>query len=183
MPAPNQRRRPSLTAEFGTPGDARAAMEALENHGIDGLEITVLDDPGEIDDPSKEDRRPADRRELVYISGRVGKGIAFGAVVGAAVFGIVGVIEGVAGAPAGVIVASVLLGVALGAAVGAFLGVERGVGMSEDWEKTFEEPAAATKPTRIGVYTNGDAETMRARHVLEHHRPLDIQDQTTGSGT
>jgi hypothetical protein len=183
MPAQNQRRRPSLTAEFGTPGDARAAMEALENHGIDGLEITVLDDPGEIDDPSKEDRRPADRRELVYISGRVGKGIAFGAVVGAAVFGIVGVIEGVAGAPAGVIVASVLVGLALGAAVGAFLGVERGVGMSEDWEKTFEEPAAATKPMRIGVYTNGNAETMRARHVLEHHRPLDIQDQTTGSGT
>src|ERR1700716_695573 len=177
MPAQNRRRRPSLTAEFGTPGDARAAMEALENHGIDGLEITVLDDPRE------EDRRPSDRRELVYISGRVGKGIAFGAVVGAAVFGIVGVIEGVAGAPAGVIVASVLLGVALGAAVGAFLGVERGVGMSEDWEKTFEEPAAATKPMRIGVYTNGDAETMRARHVLEHHRPLDIQDQTTGSGT
>jgi len=183
MPAQNQRRRPSLTAEFGTPGDARAAMEALENHGIDGLEITVLDDPGEIDDPSKEDRRPADRRELVYISGRVGKGIAFGAVVGAAVFGIVGVIEGVADAPAGVIVASVLLGVALGAAVGAFLGVERGVGMSEDWEKTFEEPASATKPTRIGVYTNGNAETMRARHVLEHHRARDIQDQTTGSGT
>ena len=183
MPAQNQRRRPSLTAEFGTPGDARAAMEALENHGIDGLEITVLDDPGEIDDPREQDRRPADRRELVYISGRVGKGIAFGAVVGAAVFGIVGVIEGVAGAPAGVIVASVLLGVALGAAVGAFLGVERGVGMSEDWEKTFEEPAAATKPMRIGVYTNGDAETTRARHVLERHRPLDIQDQTTGSGT
>ena len=41
MPAQHERRRPSLTAEFGTPGDARAAMEALENHGIDGLEITV----------------------------------------------------------------------------------------------------------------------------------------------
>src|SRR5258707_7927201 len=133
MPAQNQRRRPSLTAEFGTPGDARAAMEALENHGIDGLEITVLDGPED------ENRRPVDRRELVYISGRVGKGIAFGAVVGAAVFGIVGVIVGVAGGPAGVIVASVGLGGALGAAVGAFLGVERGVGMSEDWEKTFEE--------------------------------------------
>jgi len=183
MPAQTQRRRPSLTAEFGTAGDARAAMEALENHGIDGLEITVLDDPGEIDDSREQDRGPADSRELVYISGRVGKGIAFGAVVGAAVFGIVGLIAGVAGAPAGVIVASVLLGVALGGAVGAFLGVERGVGMSEDWEKTFEEPAAVAKPMRIGVYTNRKAETMRARHVLEHHRPLDIQNQTTGSGT
>jgi len=152
-------------------------MEALENHGIDGLEITVLDDP------RKEDRRRADRRELVYISGRVGKGTAFGAVVGAAGLGVIGVIAAVAGAPAAVIVAFVLLGAGLGAAVGAFWGVERGVGMSEDWEKTFEEPAAATKPMRIGVYTNGDAETTRARHVLERHRPLDIQDQTTGSGT
>ena len=33
------------------------------------------------------------------------------------------------------------------------------------------------------VYTNGNAEAMRARHVLEHHRPLDIKDQTIGSGT
>jgi hypothetical protein len=169
MPAQEQRRHPSLTAEFGTPGDARAAMKALENHGIDGLEITVLDGPED------DDRRPADRRELVFISGRVGKGIALGAVVGAAVLGIVGVIAAIAGAPAVLIVAFVVLGAGLGAAVGAFWGVERGVGMSEDWEKTFEEPASATKPMRIGVYTNGDAETMRARHVLERHRPLDIQ--------
>ena len=156
MPTGNQRRRPSLTAEFGTPGDARAAMKALENHGIDGLEITILE--GLVEN----DRRPADRRELVYVSGRVGKGIALGAVVGAAVLGIIGVIAAIAGAPAVVIVAFVILGAGLGAAVGAFWGVERGVGMSEDWEKTFEEPAAATKPMRIGVYTNGDAETTRA---------------------
>jgi hypothetical protein len=173
----SQRRRPSLTAEFGTPGDARAAMKALENHGIDGLEITVLDGPED------DDRRPADRRELVFISGRVGKGAALGAVVGAVVLGVVGVIAVLAGAAAVVIVAFVILGAGLGAAVGAFWGVERGVGMSEDWERTFEEPAAATKPMRIGVYTSGQAETMRARHVLEHHRPLDIRDQTTGSGT
>lgn len=173
----SQRRRPSLTAEFGTPGDARAAMKALENHGIDGLEITVLDGPED------NDRQPADRRELVFISGRVGKGTALGAVVGAVVLGVVGVIAVLAGAAAVVIVAFVILGAGLGAAVGAFWGVERGVGMSEDWERTFEEPAAATKPMRIGVYTSGQAETMRARHVLEHHRPLDIRDQTTGSGT
>ena len=172
MPTGNQRRRPSLTAEFGTPGDARAAMKALENHGIDGLEITILE--GLVEN----DRRPADRRELAYVSGRVGKGIALGAVVGAAVLGIIGVIAAIAGAPAVVIVAFVILGAGLGAAVGAFWGVERGVGMSEDWEKTFEEPAAATKPMRIGVYTNGDADTTRARHVLEHHRPVELQDLT-----
>jgi hypothetical protein len=177
MPTGNQRRRPSLTAEFGTPGDARAAMKALENHGIDGLEITVLDGPAD------DDRRPADRRELVFISGRVGKGAALGAIVGAVVLGVVGVIAAIAGAAAVLIVAFVLLGAGLGAAVGAFWGVERGVGMSEDWEKTFEEPADATEPMRIGVYASGDTETRRARHVLEHHRPLDIQDVSGGTVT
>ena len=177
MPPGNQRRRPSLTAEFATPGDARAAMKALENHGIDGLEITVLDGPAD------DDRRPADRRELVNNSGRVGKGAALGAVGGAVVLGVVGVIAAIAGAEAVLIVAFVLLGAGLGAAVGAFWGVERGVGMSEDWEKTFEEPADTTKPMRIGVYTSGDTETRRAHHVLEDHRPLDIQDVTGGSVT
>ncbi|MFL6243330.1 MAG: hypothetical protein ACJ73V_09945 [Acidimicrobiia bacterium] len=177
MPTGNQRRRPSLTAEFGTHGDARAAMKALENHGIDGLEITVLEGAAE------DDRRPADRRELVFISGRVGKGISLGAVAGAVVLGTVGVIAAIAGAPAAAIAAFVLLGAGLGAAVGAFWGVERGVGMSEDWEKTFQEPAGATKPMRIGVYTNADSDTARVRRVLEDHRPLDIRDQTTGSVT
>jgi O-antigen ligase len=177
MPTQNQRRRPSLSAEFGTPGDARAAIEALENHGIDGLEITILGGLGE------DHRRPADRRALVHVSGRVAKGAVLGALAGAAVLGVVGVIAAIAGAPAAVIVAFVLLGAGLGAAVGAFWGVERGVGMSEDWEKTFQEPASATKPMRIGVYTNDDAATARARRVLEGHRPLDIRDQTTGSVT
>jgi hypothetical protein len=177
MPTQSSRRRPSLVAEFGTPGDARAAIEALENHGIDGLEITVLDGPGD------DHRRPADRRALVHVGGRVAKGIALGAVTGAVVLGLVGVIVAIAGAPAAVIVAFVLLGAGLGAAVGAFWSVERGVGMSEDWEKTFQEPAAATKPMRIGVYTRGEADTMRARDVLKNHGPLDIQDQTAESGT
>jgi hypothetical protein len=175
MSTRNQRRRPSLTAEFGTPGDARAAIEALENHGVDGLEIIVLDGQGP-DGEAEDRRRPADRRALVHVSGRVAKGAALGALAGASVLGIVGVIAAIAGTPAGVIAAFVLLGAGLGAAVGAFWGVERGVGMSEDWEKTFEEPAAATKPMRIGVYTSGDAETLRARRVLEHHGPLNLRD-------
>jgi hypothetical protein len=174
MPTQNPRRRPSLAAQFGTPGDARAAIEALENHGIDGLEITVLDG-------SDEDRRQvADRRALVHVGGRVAKGLALGALVGALALGVVGVIVAIVGAPAAVIVAFVLVGAGLGAAVGAFWSVERGVGMSEDWEKTFQEPAATSKAVRIGVYTNA-ADTARARQVLEDHRPLDVRDLSARS--
>jgi hypothetical protein len=174
MPTQNPRRRPSLAAQFGTPGDARAAIEALENHGIDGLAITVLDGPDE------DRRQVADRRALVHVGGRVAKGLALGAMVGAVVLGVVGVVVAVAGAPAAVIVAFVLIGAGLGAAVGAFWSVERGVGMSEDWEKTFQESAGATKAVRVGVYTN-TADTARARQVLEDHRPLDVRDLSAGS--
>jgi hypothetical protein len=166
------RRRPTLIAEFGTPGDARTAIEALENHGIDGLEITVLDG-------ATEDRRqPADRRALTHVGGRVAKGAAFGALVGAVLLGIVGLVVAAAGGPIAAMVALLIIGAGLGAAVGAFWSVERGVGMSEDWEKTFQEPAAAPEVTRIGVFTSAADETARARQVLEEHRPLDVQGAT-----
>jgi hypothetical protein len=169
MPTLRQSRHPTLIAEFGTPGDARAAIEALEHHGIDGLEIKVLDGPGE------GRRQPADRRALTYLSGRLAKGIAAGALMGALVFLVVGIAFAAAGYPAGVVAALALLGAALGAIVGAFLSLERGVGMSEDWERTFHEPTAAARPMWIGVHTRSDPDTVRAREVLEDHRPLDIR--------
>jgi hypothetical protein len=169
MPALRQARHPALIARFGSPGDARAAIEALENHGIDGLEVAVLDRP------DGGPRRPADTRALVHVSGRVGKGLGTGALVGAAIFGVIALGFAVAGLPIGAIVALLLIGAALGATVGAFWSVERGVGLSEDWEKTFQKPTDAATSVRIGVYTQADSDTTRAREVLEDHRPLDVR--------
>jgi hypothetical protein len=174
-PGENERRHPTLVAEFGTPGDARAAMEALEHHGIDGLEITVLDGP----EPDR--RQPADRRALTHVGGRVAKGAAVGGLVGAVLLGVVGLVVAAAGGPVAAMVLLLIIGAGLGAAVGAFWSVERGVGMSEDWEKTFQEPARAPEATRIGVHTNADEDTVRAREVLEDHRPLHIRNATAGS--
>jgi hypothetical protein len=169
MPARRENRRPTLIAEFGTPGDARAAIEALEHHGIDGLEIQVLDDPGE------GRRQTADRRALAHVSGRLAKGIALGALVGAGLFAVIGLAFVAASFPAVAIGALMIAGIGLGAVVGAFWSVERGVGMSEDWEKTFQEPASAARPMRIGVYTKSDPDVARAREVLEDHHPLDVR--------
>jgi hypothetical protein len=171
----SERRRPTLIAEFGTPGDARAAIEALENHGIDGLEITVLDAPGE------GRRQPADRRALTHVGGRVAKGAVLGALIGAVLLGVISLVVAAAGGPIAAIVVLPIMGAGLGAAVGAFWSVERGVGVSEDWEKTFQEPAAAAEPTRVAVYTNADEDTARARQVLEDHRPRDVQSADAGS--
>ena len=169
MPALRQNRNPALIAEFGTPGDARAAIEALEHHGIDGLEIAVLDGAGE------GRRQPADRRVLTHLSKRLAKGLGAGTLLGGALFAVVGTAFAAASSPAGAVIALVLVGAALGAIVGAFVSFERGVGMSEDWERTFHEPAAAARPMAIGVNTHSDSDTSRAREVIEDHRPLDIR--------
>jgi hypothetical protein len=169
MPTLRQTRHPTLIAEFGTPGDARAAIEALEHHGIDGLEIQVLDGPAD------GRRRAADTRTLVHLGRRLARGLAGGALIGAALFGVVALGFAIAGSPVGVIAALVVVGAALGATVGAFWSVERGVGMSEDWEKTFHEPARAARPMWIGVHTRAQPDTVRAREVLEDHRPLDVR--------
>jgi hypothetical protein len=163
-------RQPTVVAEFGSPGEARAAIEALENHGIDGLEVAVLDGQGE------GRRQPADRRAVKHVGGRVAKGIVIGALIGAAVVGLVGlVVVAAAGWPAAAVLALMLAGIGFGAVVGAFWSVERGVGLSEDWEKTFQRPADVATFTRIAVYTKAESDTTRAREVLEDHRPLAVQ--------
>jgi hypothetical protein len=173
-PQSTPRRPPALIAEFASAEEARAAMEALENHGIDGLEISLLDAP------AKARRDPADQRLVHYLGGRVVTGVALGAVIGAAVFGVAAIVFALLGWPAGAIVATVLAGVALGAILGAFFSVERGVGMSDSWEDTFMD--ALPKPIRVGVHTVTDSDTARAREALDHHRPLAIR-APEGSGT
>ena len=166
-PQSTPRRPPALIAEFASAEEARAAMEALENHGIDGLQISLLDAPAEIR------RDPADQRLVHYVGRRVVTGVALGAVIGASVFGVAAVVFAALGWPLGAVVATVLAGIALGAILGAFFSFERGVGMSDSWEDTFLD--ALPKPIRVGVHTVTDQDTMRARAALERHRPLAIR--------
>jgi hypothetical protein len=168
------RRPPALIAEFASAEEARAAMEALENRGIDGLEISLLDAP------AKARRDPADQRLVHYLGGRVVTGVALGAVIGATVFGVAAVVFGALGWPLGAVVATVLTGIALGAILGAFFSFERGVGLSDSWENTFLDELP--KPIRVGVHAVTDSDTARAREALEHHRPLAIR-TPQGSGT
>jgi hypothetical protein len=165
--AESDRRGSSLVAEFRSPAEARAAIEALEHHGIDGAELAVPARGGGR-------RQPADRRTLLHIGGRAGKGVLIGAVMGAAVFALVAVVFLLIGWPIGAAVALVLAGAAIGATAGAFIGVERGVGMSEEWEQTFHQSQTSTVP--IEVHTRSAGETVRARQVLEDHQPVSLRD-------
>jgi hypothetical protein len=162
-----------LTALFRSPEDARAAIEALEHHGIDGVEIGVPV-------PPRADRpQSVDRRTLLHIGGRAGKGIAAGVVVGAAAFAVAGVVLLLIGLPAAAFAGLVLAGAAIGGTAGAFIGVERGVGMSESWEQTFHEPRAHTVP--VEVHTTSASDTATARRVLEERGPLRLS-ESSGAG-
>jgi hypothetical protein len=157
-----------LIAEFGSPEDARAAIEALEHHGIDGVDIGVPPPP----DGGR--RQRVDRRMLLHVGGRAGRGIAAGAVVGAAIFAIVGVVLLVLGLPVAAFAGIALAGVAIGGTAGAFIGVERGVGMSEGWEQTFHEPRASSVPIEVAARSAADVTT--ARRVIEDHRPVSLRE-------
>ncbi|HEY4397544.1 MAG TPA: hypothetical protein VGO28_07700 [Acidimicrobiia bacterium] len=159
-----------LVAEFRSPEDARAAIEALEQHGIDGGEIGVPAPPR--DAP----RQAVDRRTLLHISGRFGRGIAVGAVVGAVIFALIGVVFLVVGWPVAAFAGLVLAGAAIGGTTGAFIGVERGVAMSEGWEETFHEPP--TGDVRLEVQTTSSAEMAKARRVLEERQPLTVYESS-----
>jgi hypothetical protein len=162
-----------LIAEFGSPEDARAAIEALEHHGIDGVEIGVPAPPRDAR------RQSVDRRTLLHVGGRAGKGVAVGAVVGAVIFALVGVVFLVVGWPVAAFAGLVLAGAVIGGTAGAFIGVERGVGMSEGWEETFHEPR--TGGVRVEVHTTSSAEMARVRRVFEDRRPLALY-ESSGAG-
>jgi hypothetical protein len=164
---PSLRNTPSLIAEFATADEARAAIDALENHGIDGLEISLLDAPAE----ARQD--PADQRIVRYLGERTARGVGLGAAIGAAAFGVAAVVFAVLGWPAGAVAGTVLAGAVLGGTVGAFLSFERSVGESESWDWTFMD--TLPKPVRLGVHTLSDTDALRARRVLEHLHPLHLR--------
>jgi hypothetical protein len=159
-----------LIAQFRSPEDARAAIEALEHHGIDGVEIGVATPPRD------DRRRSVDRRTLEHVSARAEKGIMAGAVVGAIIFAVVGVVLLVSGVPIAALVGLVLAGAAIGGTAGVFIGVERGVGMSESWEQTFHEPR--TGGVSVEVQTASSGETATARQVLEDRQPLALHESS-----
>ena len=162
-----------LVATFRSPAEARTAIEALEHHGVDGVEIDVPPPP------RSAARQPADRRTLLHVGGRAGKGIVVGAVVGAAIFAVVGVVFVVIGWPVALLAGLALAGAAIGGTAGAFIGLERGVGMSEGWEQTFHEPRTTAVP--VEVHATSAAEIDTARRVLEGQGPLELH-ESSGAG-
>ena len=129
-------------ARFPDMESARDAITALEGHGIDGVDVTLLGDRAVAAEHATT-RAVPDRNVLRHASKLVLRGAALGTVGGLLASGIVVgigllVSEGVRDHG----LAQVMIVIAftfLGAIVGSFFSIEQGVGYSESWYLTFQD--------------------------------------------
>lgn len=154
---------------------ARAAIEALENAGVDGDDIELL---GRRAEAARTPASPsaADRRVAGHLLRRLG----LGALVGAAGGALVGVVLGLVvlavtstESGAGLVAAFVLTGIGLGVVVSAFLSFERSVGFSSAWPLTFED--APEGSVWVAVYSRESHVQERAHDTLARRHPLELR--------
>jgi enoyl-CoA hydratase/carnithine racemase len=157
--------------------EARVAIEALENAGIDGDDIELLGRP-------VEDARPApnpkvvDKRVARHLLPRIAAGALMGAALGAG-FGlglalVLAVVADSLGGGVGFVFAITLVGVGLGAVVGALINFERSVGLSDAWPLTFDDVPEG--PVWVAVYTEDSRGVSRAADQLAQQHPLELRE-------
>ena len=171
---------PTLAARFESPDQARAAIERLENSGIDGTDIELL---GSGADAARRpgDPGPQDRRMARYLATRVASGAVVGAIGGALLGVIVGVVLALVFGAGGAVVAScAVFGVVVGSTVGAFVRFERNVGFANDWSATFVDTRG--KPLWVAVRARDDSSFDRARNALQTVDAIEIRADDGAAG-
>ena len=156
-----------VVATYADPEAARAAIAALERHGVDAERIRMLDDP-EVRAPKT---GAAMREPDVAMSHEVGTrslagsvGLALGAAVVAFIivrFLLDGSMAASLGSAAGFFMA--------GGALGFFIGGASALSVSEEWSDTYE----ASGSTTIAVHVPDDA-VIDLRETLESTHPTRI---------
>lgn len=154
---------------------ARAAIEALENAGVDGDDIELL---GRRAEAARTPTSPsgADRRVAGHVLRRLGLGAVIGAAGGAVVGAVLGLIVLTVTSTesgTGLVAAFVLTGIGLGVVVSAFLSFERSVGFSSAWPLTFED--APEGSVWVGVYSRESHVRERAHDTLARQHPLELR--------
>ncbi len=171
---------PTLAARFESPDQARAAIERLENSGIDGTDIELL---GSGADAARRPRdpKPQDRRFGRYLVPRVLSGALVGGAAGVLIGSIVGMIVSVAtDASIGVAVYCAVFGLFAGSTVGAYVRFERNVGFANDWSATFVDTRG--KPLWVAVRARDDSTFDRARNALQTIDAIEIRADDGAAG-
>jgi hypothetical protein len=166
---------PDVAARFSDLEHARAAIEALENSGVDGDDIKLLGSAAEeaAIEPTQSD---ADRRAVKQVLSHTARASVvwglIGAVAGLAVGAFVLWISGSWDVPAWLLVFA-LLGGFLASTVAAMIGAERSVSESDAWASTFQDTGEG--PVWVAVRAPDDRQVEKARRALERTDPIDIR--------
>lgn len=158
-----------IAALFDGLNEARAAVDALEASGIDGVHIS-LEGPAVARAASREDTRRRDARVSRYVGFHVGAGMVVGGLVGAAIG--IAIAASLSGSALSVAAAGVG-GVVLGGAVGGMIGGVGSIDVTPDWELTFDDISRGN--VVVLVSSDDDDEISRATDALREQKPRAVR--------
>lgn len=164
---------PGVMARFPDVESARDAINALEDHNIDGVDVTLLGDRAVAAEHTRT-RAVPDRNVLRHASKLVVRGAVLGVIGGLLASGlVVGIGLLVSADVRDHALAQVMIVVAftfLGGIVGSFFSIEQGVGYSESWYLTFQD--IPDGEIWVAVFDNpGVAHDVLADRALEVRAP------------
>lgn len=162
-----------MTATAASADQARAAVEALSLHGVEGRRIRVVDPARTDDGPPAQDDRGTDARVARRLGGRMLRGLLVGGLVGA-VFGAV-VVAVVVSAPSSALVGA-LGGAVAGGGLGAVVGLQATPSMATAWEDA-NAPGPGVRHVIVDDVEDTERDALRA--VLSQHA-RDVRVSTQG---
>ncbi len=155
----------NVVATFADMEQARSAVEALDNAGIEGEDISLLGT--QVEEARKDpDTKLRDMEATQTIAKRAGAGAAAGTAVGALAGVAAFAIPGVGPVLGAGMLAAVIGGSVAGASVGGMVGGVAGVSMEEDWDLTFNESIRAGR-VLVAVHAAEKGDVDKAAEVFE----------------
>ena len=163
----------NVVATYGTPEQARDALEGLSRAGFDADKISLVGHDAE-EVASDPDTRLRDLDATGEVAGTAAKagvvGGILGALAGAAAFAIPGVGPVIGTGIFGALAAGGIAGGTLGGMVGGIASME----LSESWELTFQEALRGGKAL-VAAHAGSDEEAQKAVEALEKEDPEKIE--------
>ena len=156
-----------VVATYGNPDAARAAIAALERHGVDAARIRLLEGAGARSPKTGAAMRESDVALTHEVGGRgLGVAVVLALMAGAAAFLIVrflldGSMTASLGSAAGFFMA--------GGALGFFIGGASALSVAQEWSDTYQ----ATGQTTIAVHVP-DEQVVDLRETLASTHPTRI---------